>query len=137
MKFEQQAAAIAAPMAVADATGKRGVFRIAASTSNTSTALPTTTTADGVNPRTWCTHYVRIQSIGCNTQVAFSTVARTLVINQASAIGTGSSVAGFTIPSGTYQDFMVPKDAAFINFISDAAGATCFVEIYMSELLVQ
>lgn len=135
MKWEQQAAAVAAPMAVADTTGKRGVFRIASSTSNTSTALPSAATqADGVTRYHWRGHYVRIQSIGADTQVAFSTTARTLVYNQASAISTGSNVAGWTIPAGTYQDFIVPVDATHINFISSATGG--YVEIYMSELLV-
>lgn len=72
--------------------------------------------------------------MGVDTQVAFSTTARTLVYNQASAIGTGSDVAGWTIPAGTYQDFIVPNDATHINFISSATGG--FVELYMSELLV-
>lgn len=135
MQEINQAAAIAAPVAVADATGKRGVMRVVASTSNTSTALPTITGGDSRVRTAWGGHFVRIQSIGCDTQVAFSTTARTLVINQASAIGTGSNVAGWSVVSGTYQDFIVPADATHINFISSAAGATCFVEFYMSELI--
>lgn len=133
MKEINQAAAIAAPIAVADVTGKRGVMRVASSTSNTSAALPTITGGDGVTRRAWAGHFVRIQSIGVDTQVAFSTTARTLVINQPSAFGTGSAVSGWTIPDDTYQDFIVPKDATHINFISSATGG--FVEFYMSELI--
>lgn len=134
MGYERQAAALAAPTAAADATGKRGVYRIASSTSNTSTELPKVTGGDGVTRYTWAGHYVRVQSRGCDTQVAFSVGSGTLNYDEASALGTGDVNAGWTIINGTYQDFIVPDDATHIVFRSSAAGG--FVELYMSELLV-
>jgi hypothetical protein len=133
---ESKAALVKAPVVKADASGKNGVFRVASATSNTSTALPTTAGADGVTRKTWNGNFLRVQSLGVDTQVAFSIGtdgAATLVYNQASALGTGSAAAGWTIPNGTYQDFLVPKDATHVNFISSATGG--FVEFYMSEVI--
>ncbi len=118
--------AVRLPSAAADTTGKRGVYRIAVSTTAASYAVPA-----GMKG-----NFVKISAVGANCQIAFSTGAagQTLVINQTSALGTGNAAAGATVANGSFVDGIVAKDFTFFNVVADAAG---FVELYCSEALNQ
>lgn len=123
--MESKAAAVAGPIAAADATGKTGVYRYASSTSNASAAIPSAWAGKEL--------FLRVLSTGCNTQVAFSLTgsAATLAYNQAAALGTGHAAAGGTCVDSVPEHFPVPKTASHISWISSAAGG--YVELYLSE----
>lgn len=118
--------AIRSPSSAADATGKTGVYRIAVTTTAGSFAIPSG----------WMGNFVRVQPVGCNAQVAIARTpaAPTLIINQASAPGTGSTAAGATVANGGFLDSIVPKNSTFFCYVCDGAG---FLEFYMSEALNQ
>lgn len=124
MGFPDKSAAVRLPVCTADATGRNGVYRIAVSTTAASYAIP-------VAMRN---NFVRIQSVTANSQVAISTgtAGQTLVINQASALGTGHAAAGASVLAGSFIDGIMPKGATFLNVVADAAG---FIELYVSEVL--
>lgn len=116
------------PVAAADVSGITGVYRYASSTANTSALVPDKMKGS----------FLRIASIGVDTDVAFSTpAAQALVKNQAAALGTGHAAAGFTIPAGGFIDVIVPRhapdvtQAVYLNFISSASGGQ--VVLYRSE----
>lgn len=133
MAYTEQASWLVGPTAAADATGKTGVYRYASSTSSQSVALPSAWKtlrsanigAFGSGP------FIRVYSDTTYTQVAFSQASGTLVIDQASAFGTGHVSAGGTVPIGGYMDFMIPRDCGYITWISKATGG--FVEFYLNE----
>jgi hypothetical protein len=114
------------PTSAADSTGKAGVYRIAVTTSANNFAIPTS----------WQGCFLRVQPVGCNAQVAISRAiaAPTLVINQASAPGTGNAAAGATVANGAFLDGIVPKGSTFFCYVCDGSG---FLEFYMSEQLNQ
>lgn len=124
---ENRAASINGPLAVANASGKTGTHRYDSSISNTSVALP----AGMLDPHEKAGRWVRIRSIGVQTDYAFSDGAQTLVLNQTSALGTGNAAAGDTLVADSYEDVQVPAGATHINFISSATGG--YVVIRRSE----
>lgn len=122
--MENKAASIPFPVAVADATGLRGVARVA----NTTASQPFTV------PAAWKGRWLSVQACGADVQVALGTsAAPTLTWNAASAIGTGAAAAGRTgFAGGAPVEGIVPLDCGYISFI--AASATGYTEFTCTEL---
>ncbi len=118
--------AIRLPSSAADTSGKTGVYRIAV----------TATAGNFAIPSGWKGNFVRVSASGTAVQVAVArtTAAPTLVWNQVSAPGTGSTAAGANIADGASRDGLVPKDATFFCWVANGAG---FLELYCSEALNQ
>lgn len=111
------------PRAVADTTSRTGVQRYATATSNASATMP----------GGWKGKWVTFQSDGADTQVAYGVgSAPTLVYDQAAAIGTGHAGAGATCKDGMPRDFLIPREATHLAWISSATGG--FFEMHLSEL---
>ena len=111
------------PKAAADSTNETGVVRYGTSTSN----------ATAVMPGSWKGKWITIQSIDANTQVAYGVgSAPTLVYDDTGAIGAGTAGAGATCAAAMPRDFLVPREATHIAWISNANGG--FVEMHLSEL---
>lgn len=120
--FENKFAADEWPIAAADPTGKRGVFRYAASASSQSAAVPAT----------WKGAEIVVSPIGANVQVAFGVgSAPTLNLNEPAAFGTGDVNSGCTVVDSRPQRRLVPPDATHIAWISP--NTTGFVEFYRAE----
>ena len=115
-------ASVRLPTNVIDTTGKAGVYRIAVSTTAASYALPTGMVGN----------FVKIYASGTDIQCGFSRGAVTIVVNQASALGTGHAAAGATVPNGMFIDGLVPKNSTYFNVLGIGSG---FVELYLSEAL--
>jgi hypothetical protein len=118
--------AIRLPSSAANPLGATGVYRIAVTTAASNFAIPAQFKGN----------FVKVQAVGCNAQVAIARTAAapTLVLNQASAPGTGHVAAGATVPNGSFIDGLCPKDSTFFCYVCDAAG---FLEFYVSEALNQ
>ncbi len=125
---EQKEASIAAPIAAADVTGATGVYRYA----SLGTATQVTLTDPATGKHAFKGNFVRIQSRGVSTDVAFGLGSAVVLLkDQLSAINTGHVSAGWTIPADTYIDVIVPRGATHLAFISSATGG--FVELMLSE----
>ncbi len=126
-----RAAKIGGAIAAADATALTGVYRYAASASNTAVALPARTDKRG-GQATIAARFLRIRAVGCNAQYAEGFgAAPTLVFNQLSAWGTGHVAAGGTVVDGTSEDFVVDNRTTHLAWI--CSNATGFVEFYLSD----
>lgn len=112
------------PKAAADSTNATGVCRYASSTSNATAAMP----------EAWRGKWVTFRSLGgCYTQFAYGVgSAPALVLDQASAIGTGHVSAGATVVAEGSEPFLIPSEATHLAWISSATGG--FVEFELSEL---
>lgn len=122
--IQTKAAAILFPICAADSTGRAGVHRYAASTSNQSVALPTAMRKN----------FLTFKAVGCNARVAVSRgAAQTLVYAQTAAVGTGNAAAGATCADGGTVEGIVLGTGTHLNFICDNATGT--VEFYLSEVL--
>ncbi len=118
-------------VAAADATGLTGVYRYAASASNTSVALPVRGDKRG-GFSTLATRFLRVRAVGCNVQYAQGLgAAPTLVFNELSVWGTGDVNAGATVVDGTSEDFIVDAHATHLAWI--CSNATGTVEFYLSD----
>lgn len=116
-------ASVRLPTNAIDATnGLTGVYRIAVTTTAASYALPTGFRGN----------FVKIYASGTDIQCGFSRGATTIVLNQASALGTGHAQAGATVPNGTFIDGLVPRHSTYFNVLGIGGG---FVELYLSEAL--
>ena len=121
--IQNKAASKHLPRAVADTTSQSGVQRYASSASNATAAMPDA----------WKGKWVTFHSDGVDTQVAYGVgSAPTLVYDQASAIGTGHAGAGATCKDGSPRDFLIPREATHLAWISSATGG--FFEMHLSEL---
>jgi len=119
---EERAALIKAPVAAADATGATGVFRVAISGASQNAALPSAWVQRGF-VCLYCT---------ADVQYAFGIgAAPTLVLNQASAVGTGHVSAGKTLPAGQDKDVPIPVGATHIAWI----GSSGYIELYNSQAI--
>lgn len=126
-----KAAGVAGPIAAADASGMTGVYRIACTGVAQSFVLPVTL-ANQMNRTNWAKRFISLKAIGVNIQFAQGMgAAPTLVLNQASAVGTGHAAAGATIPSGTEVQFLVNATATHVGWISDANAG--YLEVYFAE----
>lgn len=119
----EKACSLKGPIAAADPTGQTGVHRIAITGSAQSFTVPAA--LQGKYITIYCTAEI---------QYAFRIAAApTIVLNQASALGTGHVAAGKTLPAGQDKDVPVPKggngESVFIGWI----GTAGFVEIVCSE----
>lgn len=118
---EVKAALIQGPIAAADATGLRGVHRIAVSGSAQSFAIP----SGLLGKRGFINLYAT-----ADVQWAFGIgSAPTIVLNQASAPGTGHVGAGATLPTGQWMAFPIAEGATHVGFI----GTTGFLEWFNSQ----
>jgi hypothetical protein len=120
--IETKALSAPLPKAVADSTSKTGTHRYASSASNTAVAIPSA----------WKGKWITVMSDGVDTQFAYGTSSPTLVYNQAAAIGTGHASAGTTCKDGVARDFLIPREATHLAWISSGTGG--FFELYLSEL---
>lgn len=117
---EQQAALLSHPIAAADVSGVRGVYRYALG-STVNITLP-----QGLRGA-----YVRISVMGDDpVQYACGIGAAPVLSNNAtSAVGTGSAAAGASILGNSSMDAIIPREATHLTII----GGTGFVELYRSE----
>lgn len=122
-KHQDKAALVSHPLAVADTSGLTNVHRIAISGAAQSIALPAS----------WQGKFVRLTvDSAVNVQYAFSSgAAATLVLDQASAIGTGHAACGASIFAGSSKDGRVRNGVTHLNFIGDSASG--FLEVEISE----
>jgi hypothetical protein len=119
---ENKAARIGGFSAIVSAAGKNNVHRYATSASSVSAALPTAMPGA----------FMRILSVGANTQIGFGFgAAPTLIYNELAAFGTGDVNAGGTCVDGIPEHVIVPPKATHIAWISSATGG--FVEFMRSE----
>ena len=123
---EQKAALLGHPIAAADATGITGVYRYALTGSAQSAAIP-----EEIRGK-FCTLTVFSAD---DVQFAFGVAAAPVItLNQASALGTGSALAGKTLMARIPLDRMIPRAAAFLGWCSTGGGGG-YLEIECSELL--
>lgn len=122
-KNQEQAVLVGHPLAAADATGATGVYRIALTGASQNFAVPAK----------WLGRFVRVTvDSTADVQYAFSNgAAQTLVLDQASAPGTGHVAAGSSIFAGQVKDARVRAAVTHMNFISTAAAG--FLELELSE----
>jgi len=125
-----RAALVSGPIAVADSTGATGVMRYATSASTQSVAVPAAMLG--------C--WIKVQAVTLQVDWAFSTgAAATLVLNQASVLGTGHASSGDTLQSGSTDQVLVPKPRdgkpVYLNFIS--SGTTGFFVFRKAETPAQ
>ena len=125
-----RAALVSGPIAVADSTGATGVMRYATSASTQSVAVPAAMQG--------C--WIKVQAVTLQVDWAFSTgAAATLVLNQASVLGTGHASSGDTLQSGSTDQVLVPKPRdgkpVYLNFIS--SGTTGFFVFRKAETPAQ
>jgi hypothetical protein len=118
-----KADAIQAPTVAADSTGLYGCWRISGITTAASVAVPAR----------YRNHYLRLKARDADIQIGFSAGAAgaTLVLNQASTMGTGHVGAGYTLANGESIDVLVPYDATFLNYI--VVSGTGRLEGFVSE----
>lgn len=130
----EQAARVVGPIVAADATNRTGVIRVANTGSAQTATLPTSGAERG-KKSTLAKRFIRIAAVGANVQFGFGIgSAPTIVLNQASAVGTGHVSAGATLFSNNPEQFLIPSDATHIGWISDAAAG--YLEFYVSDKAV-
>lgn len=115
----------------ADATNVTGVVRIALTGAAQTATLPALT--DHPQKKSALgKRFLRVLAVGANVQLAQGAgAAPTIVLNQASAFGTGHVGAGATFLNGAEKEFEVDPKATHLGFISDVA--TGFIEFYVSD----
>lgn len=118
-----KADAIQAPTVAADGTGLYGCWRINSITTAASVAVPAR----------YRNKFMRIKARDADIQLGFSNGAAgaTVVLNQASTMGTGHVSAGYTLSNGESIDVLVPADATFLNYI--VVSGTGRLEGFISE----
>lgn len=118
---EEKCALIQGPIAAADATGQRGVYRVAISGVAQNATLPSFMTAGRGFVSLFAT---------ADIQWAFGIgSAPTIALNEASAVGTGDVNAGQTLSAATREQWPVPPGATHIGWI----GTSGFLEIVNSQ----
>ena len=124
---ENKNAALAFPTATTAALRApqtQGVFRYASSATAASVAIPAA----------WKDRFLRFRFFGaglhCDVACTFGSTP-TLVIDQASAVGTGHIAAGARLDDGGQIDGIVPWDATYLAWVSSATGG--YVEFWISE----
>ena len=128
----EQAARITGPKAAADTTGLTGVMRYALTGANQQVTLPTNSTVKG-KKNNYGARFIRFLAMGANVQWAWgSGSAPTIVLNQASALGTGHVSAGATLVNGVPEQLMISSEATHIAFIGDNS-TTGYLEFYLSD----
>ena len=129
--FENKAAAIGGFVSGADATGARGTYRYAASTTPASAAVPSA----------WKGNFIRVLGTLADVQFMFTcktanlappAAATAIVLDELAAIGTGDVNAGGTAVAGLPEHVIVPSDAEFVSWVSKSA--TGFVEFGIAEV---
>src|SRR5512139_2693661 len=112
-----RACLVSGPIAVADATGATGTMRYATTASSQNVAIPAAMQG--------C--WIKLQAVTNQVDWAFGIgSAATIVLNQASAAGTGHASAGDTLAAGATDQVLVPKPRdgkpVYISFISSTTG---------------
>lgn len=127
----EQAARVTGPKAVADATARTGVQRIAVSGTNTQVALPTASLEPGCKSSIG-DRFIRILAYSADVQWAEGEgAAPTLVWNQVAAPGTGHVAAGATLIAGFPEHEKLGSKTTHLAFIT--GGGAGFVEFYVSD----
>lgn len=124
---ENKNAAVSFPSATTAAARPnqtQGVFRYASSTTAASVAIPAA----------WKGRFLTFRFFGtalhCDVACTFGS-APTLVIDQASAVGTGHVAAGARLDDGMSIDGLIPDDATYLGWVSSGTGG--YVEFWISE----
>ena len=130
--IENKNAAVAFPTATTEVLrpgGKQGVNYLATSATAASFAVPTA----------WKGNFLRFKlhangtsNLHCNVAFTFRASAEVLVIDQTNTPGTGNVKSGPRLNDGEMVDGIVPQDATFLEWVSNATGG--FVEFWISEI---
>jgi hypothetical protein len=129
-KSVEKACRVAHPRAALNPTGINGVYRIAVTNASQSIAVPLSLRARFLK--------LKLVSPAGTTSVQYgvskAAAGQTIVLNQLSALGTGHASAGGTIFPNSSEDALIEQDVTFLNFIGSATEASCFLEIFVSEV---
>lgn len=129
--FENKAAAIGGFISGADATGARGTYRYAASTTPASATIPSA----------WKGNFIRVLGTLADVQFMFTcktanlappTAAVAIELDALASIGTGDVNVGGSAVAGLPEHVIVPEDAVFVSWVSKSA--TGFVEFQRAEV---